>query len=124
MTRIAKPMQLFEKYAYPEPNTGCWLWGGTNLMAYGAMYFEGKQRYAHRVSYSLFKGPVPEGMSVLHKCDTPMCVNPDHLYLGTQQDNMKDKLVRGRNIYGLQHHKRKLTPEAINDILRLPTNDF
>lgn len=69
----------------------CWLWTG-NKLPHGYGLFGGKtsHRYAHRYSYAKFKGPIPDGMFVCHQCDEPSCVNPDHLFLGTQKTNMED----------------------------------
>lgn len=80
---------------------GCWLYTGFRKWdGYGwlARYFNGKVRYltAHRYAWMLLKGDVPAGMHVLHKCDNPPCCNPDHLWLGTHQDNMRDKSAKGR----------------------------
>jgi hypothetical protein len=91
----------------PEPNSGCWLWIGTGRtnpsgLEYGRLVFgsrsDGSRRSvsAHRLSYTAFKGEIPTGMNVLHKCDVPFCVNPDHLFLGTQGENMQDCLMKGR----------------------------
>lgn len=81
----------------PEPNTGCWLWGGhTNEDGYGKLSVEGKLKSAHRVSFEAFNGKITKGLLVCHKCDTPQCVNPDHLFLGTQLDNMRDMSIKGR----------------------------
>lgn len=72
----------------------CWFWGGAlNNFGYGT---DGKHR-AHRKAWELFNGPIPEGMSVLHKCDIRCCVNPEHLFLGTQVDNIRDMVAKGRN---------------------------
>lgn len=82
----------------PEPNTGCWLWlRGMIKGGYGVV-FKGSRsgRYAHRVSYELFVGPIPDGIIVCHKCDTPLCCNPRHLFLGTVEDNMQDMVRKGR----------------------------
>lgn len=84
-----------ERYTIDDA-TGCWLWvGGTNTSGYGCYAAEG-QKTAHRVAYIRFKGPIPPGMHVLHKCDRPNCVNPEHLFLGTHQDNMVDLRKKGR----------------------------
>lgn len=81
----------------PEPMSGCWLWiGAHNPKGYGRVNFKGDNRYAHRVSYLLSCDEIPEGILVLHKCDTPACVNPDHLFLGTNDDNMIDRNKKGR----------------------------
>ncbi len=87
-----------DKWA-PEPNTGCWLWTGATNGRYGQIHAGGRpgtHQRAHRISWELHHGPIPAGMFVLHKCDTPACVNPDHLFLGTQQDNLSDASNKGR----------------------------
>jgi hypothetical protein len=88
----------------PEPNTGCWLWIGTThpIGGYGRIKKridknKWVQYEAHRVSYELFKGIIPKYLMVCHKCDTPSCVNPNHLFLGTAKDNMQDMVSKGRN---------------------------
>lgn len=83
-----------EAYSIPEPNSGCWLWLGTTSNGYGRIDHGGKTLRAHRASYEEFVGPIPKGFCVLHRCDTPCCVNPEHLFLGTQQDNMSDKAAK------------------------------
>lgn len=84
----------------------CWLWLGgvlANTMGYGQIGIGGrrdrKTLLAHRVSYELFIGPIPSGLQVLHECDNPPCVRPRHLFLGTQLDNMKDMMNKGRGRY-------------------------
>jgi hypothetical protein len=64
--------------------------------AYGQFVMNGKSMLAHRASYELFVGPIPEGMLVLHTCDLPLCVKPQHLWLGTQAENMRDAIRKGR----------------------------
>jgi hypothetical protein len=83
----------------PEPNSGCWLWTGyiRPHNAYGAIWAEGRSQQVHRLAYALFKGPIPDNLCVLHKCDTRLCANPDHLFLGTQTDNMRDCWLKGRH---------------------------
>lgn len=81
----------------PEPNTGCWLWTGTVLRhGYGQICVDGGRDLAHRASWRHFRGAIAEGLWVLHRCDTPACINPDHLFLGTHQDNVDDKVSKGR----------------------------
>ena len=82
----------------PEPNSGCWLWasGVRGNPARPVIRNKGKSITAYRVSYELFKGPIPFGLLICHSCDTPLCVNPDHLFPGTIQDNFDDCWKKGR----------------------------
>lgn len=93
-----KFLGLFEKRVYPEPNTGCWLWGGAiNDKGYGQIYDGYSVKYAHRISYKIYKGEIPKGLLVCHHCDNPICVNPEHLFLGTHKDNNMDMIRKGRD---------------------------
>lgn len=99
-SRILSKHDLEQMYI-PEPNSGCWLWLlATNANGYGVVHFRGASRLAHRVSMLLFRGEVPDGMAVLHQCDTPSCVNPDHLRFGTMQDNQSDMARKRRGSKG------------------------
>jgi len=92
-------LERFEEKYIPVTNTGCWLWTGTLLgknKLYGQMWYGKKKEKAHRISYELFNGPITDGLYVLHTCDVRSCVNPKHLYLGTQLQNMHDAYARGR----------------------------
>ena len=84
----------------PEPNTGCHLWtGGINKWGYGRSRVPPRRanmKFTHRVSWELANGPIPRDLLVLHKCDVPSCCNPDHMYLGTSQDNRTDAQIRHR----------------------------
>jgi len=88
-------------YSYVEDkNTGCWVWQGKSRSGscrkYGRIKVNGKNMAAHRFSWELYFGEIPRGLLVCHKCDNPECVNPKHLFIGTQKDNMKDMKDKGR----------------------------
>ena len=85
----------------------CWLWKAATRNGYGTMKFEGRTVDAHRISYILHFGLIPEGMLVCHKCDVPLCVNPKHLFLGTYKDNMQDCIAKGRFVYFLPENGNK-----------------
>lgn len=82
-----------------EQQGDCWIFTGTRIKSgYGKIAVtRGKPAFTHRVAYAEFVGPIPAGMNVLHRCDTPACVNPKHLFMGTQKDNWLDARKKGRN---------------------------
>jgi len=96
---IQKPLlERWRDKAGAEDENGCWPWiGAKTHYGYGKIRKNHKQIGAHRISYELHIGKIPKGMSVLHSCDNPGCVNPKHLFLGTQSDNLKDMFKKGRN---------------------------
>jgi hypothetical protein len=114
----------------PEPNSGCWLWlGALSNSGYGRIMIThhgvGKVQSAHRVSWREVNGEIPGGMYVLHRCDQRSCVNPDHLFLGTQQDNMNDMVAKGRTnppqrATGEAAHLSKLTDAQAHYVLSSP----
>lgn len=115
-------LEGFYERVYPEPNTGCWIWAGARyLRDYGLVWISEngitKKRLAHRYSYELHKGSIGN-KHVLHKCDNEYCVNPDHLFLGTHQDNMVDMKIKNRvhKPRGILNFNNKLT---ITDVLKI-----
>ena len=85
--------------------SGCWLWTGGKLKGgYGHISVNAKGFQTHRLSYELFKGPISEGMCVCHSCDKPACINPDHLWVGTHQENMIDKVIKRRDGHSTKTH--------------------
>ncbi len=102
----------FHESYMPEPMSGCWIWTGKlTFHGYGYAGHHKRNRQpltAHRKSWQIHRGPIPEGKHVLHKCDVRCCVNPDHLYVGTQADNNMDRQVR--------HPNAKIQPSDLPDI--------
>ena len=97
----------------------CWEWTGSrDRKGYGriAATLAVRNLKAHRISYQLHVGPIPPGLSVLHKCDNPGCVRPDHLFLGTNADNMQDMISKGRGGLGERNPGARLTAADIEDI--------
>ena len=95
----------------------CWFWHGSlDSSNYGRVTHKAAN-FAHRLSWHLFRGPIPEGMRVLHRCDVRNCVNPDHLFLGTQLDNIADMVAKGRNrgraVFGEANPVSKLTTAQV-----------
>ena len=98
---------------------GCWIWFGPRWNnGYGTCRVGGKKRKAHRVAYLLHYGVLPSNKIVCHDCDVPMCVNPEHLFLGTDQDNATDSMLKGRKPSGEGHALSKLTDETVLEIRR------
>jgi hypothetical protein len=102
----------------PEPNTGCWLWIGgvhkTNkYQVRPTITHRLRAMYAHRVSYMLYKGEIPQGLLVCHRCDNTLCVNPDHLFVGTHQDNMTDCKLKNRISRRSAINQRRLSDHEV-----------
>ncbi|KAA0117929.1 HNH endonuclease [Methylobacterium sp. P1-11] len=97
--------------------SGCWLWTGTlHHDGYGQIRIGGVTERAHRLSYRLHCGEIPDGLGVLHHCDTRCCVNPDHLYVGTAQQNNADIDRRDRRLKGAANAASKLSEKTVREI--------
>lgn len=102
---------------------GCWVWHGcVDGHGYGTLHVNGATKYAHRFSYEIANGVIPPGLCVCHRCDTPLCVRPDHLFLGTRQENNADRdrkrRTRPGKSMGAAHGMSKLTEAQALEILQ------
>lgn len=105
-------------WARVQKSDGCWLWTGSKgPTAYGTLEVNYKQMAAHRFSYELHYGPIPAGLFACHRCDTPLCVRPDHLFLGTPADNSRDMVQKGRTTPN-QRARGKVDPATVAEIRR------
>lgn len=96
-------------FVHAVPESGCWIWmGSLSNAGYGFFKDQVKLGSAHRASYRMFRGEIPENLMVLHTCDVKCCVNPNHLYLGDGAQNSKDAIERGQKPTGDKHWRRKL----------------
>jgi hypothetical protein len=107
----------------PDLNTGCWLWAlSVTRKGYGKVTTKGRKKVrAHRLSWTIFRGEIPDGALVCHHCDTPSCVNPEHLFLGTPKSNMDDMIAKGRKRVsaGEAQPNAKLTVALVAEIRAL-----
>ena len=119
---MGKTKPLSERFwGFATPADGCWPWrGARQQQGYGQLRVgrKGPVISAHRLSWELHNGPIPEGLWVLHHCDNPPCVNPDHLFIGTQADNMAYMIAKGRKAKHYKAHTRvrKLTDDQVRAI--------
>lgn len=97
----------------------CWNWIASKDNGYGRFWLDGRNLMAHRFSYSLTNGPIFHNEVVCHKCDNPACVRPDHLFLGTRDDNMLDMVSKGRSAKGILNGNKKLTEQQVLEIRNL-----
>lgn len=120
--------RFLTKYSI-NPISQCWEWTARKYPSgYGQFSWlvppnKHKTQLSHRCSYLLFKGPIPIGINVLHKCDNPSCVNPDHLFLGTTQDNSDDKVSKNRHNHGNISHQHILSELDVRNIRSQPISN-
>lgn len=126
LSRERRPVieRFNEKWSL-DPGSGCWMWtGGVHKNGYGRFALESRViEWAHRAAWLLLRGPIPEGLYVCHHCDVPLCVNPDHLFVGTATDNMRDAARKGRVVVPAEtyrsdgsHQVAVLTDEQVREI--------
>ncbi len=107
----------FDRYADVGGPSDCWEWTGTITSdGYGRAQCAKEKWSAHRLSYHIFRGPIPNGLFICHTCDNKKCVNPSHLYAGTAQDNSNDAVERGLQPRGIDMHNSVLTPKDVREI--------
>lgn len=106
------------------PGDDCWLWTAHKDPIGRGRFNMGREMFASRASWTLANGEIPEGMCICHRCDNPSCVRPDHLFLGTHQENMRDRDAKGRGnqAKGTAHSRARLTLEQVGDIRYLRRN--
>lgn len=113
--------QQFDEKHERHAGDGCWPWlGRLDKTGYGILWIKRRSLRAHRVSYEIHVGPIPDGLCVCHRCDNPSCVKPEHLFLGTHAENMADMVAKGRSpntrMFGTDNGRAKL---AASDVLEI-----
>jgi len=135
MTEMIKgisPQEYIINRSIPEPNTGCWLWLGSTkgkgrLKSYGNIYLRNSKNIgAHRFSYEAFNGKAPQDAWVLHRCDNPSCVNPEHLFLGDRAANSLDRKRKNRGNFDNGKNAGQAHPKATTtwDIVRKIRSEY
>jgi hypothetical protein len=118
MPRYASVAEQLEAQSIPEPNSGCQIWLGTiSKFGYGTVTANGRTgQKVHRLAYEIAHGPIPGGSHILHRCDVRCCINPSHLFIGTNADNVADKVSKRRQANGERLNINKL---GASDVLAL-----
>ena len=115
--------ERFDEKFVVHPGSRCWVWTGSrNFQGYGMIRPDHQIRrmiHAHRAAYQIYLGDIPSGLDVCHSCDNPSCVNPEHLWIGTHQENMDDMVRKGRCIRAVGENtgNAKLTEDQVKEIL-------
>lgn len=122
--RAVVPVSIrLEENLMPLAECGCWIWmGHLSDLGYGKMKIDGKAQSVHRVSWTLNRNAIPDGVKVLHSCDIRCCFNPDHLFLGSQADNVADMISknRGGDVRGERNGNAKITAIQADEIRNSP----
>ena len=125
MAIIKSITERFEDGIERIPFSGCWIWKKCCFdQGYGCIRIDGKNIKTHRLSWVLHFGEIPEGIDVLHRCDVMPCVCPHHLFLGTNIDNMRDMVEKGRSLVGSKHPNSKLSEDSVKEIFSLYEKGF
>ncbi len=112
-------------FTWKVTETNCWICTSHKADKYGyvQLIINNLRTSAHRYVFSLYNGEIPKGMIIRHKCDMTLCINPDHLELGTHQDNVRDRVERGRSASGVNNGRSKLSEQNVRDI-RMSNDSF
>jgi hypothetical protein len=118
LTAANTPAQIARFWAKVQRGDSCWTWSGSihKARGYGQFNYAGFNMFAHRASWMINRGVIPADTWVLHKCDNPVCVRPDHLFLGTNQDNYDDRDAKNRVRHGSRHPRAKLTEALVIEL--------